>query len=61
MTSRREELRDTSGVEAGFRQAEGRAQTGTSSADDDGIIFMVLMIISCVIQTSQLIGCESSQ
>lgn len=44
--SRREELRNTGSVEAGFRQAEGRTQTGTTSADDDGIVLVVLMAIS---------------
>lgn len=37
----REELGDTGGVEASLGETKGGAQTGSSSADDDGIVLVV--------------------
>lgn len=37
----REELGDTGGVEASLGETEGRAQTSTSSANNDGIVLVV--------------------
>jgi hypothetical protein len=42
VTSGWEELRDTRSVEASLGQTEGSAQTGTASANDDSIVFVVL-------------------
>ena len=42
MASGREELRYTGSVEASFGETEGGAQAGTTSTDDDCIVFMVL-------------------
>lgn len=36
-----EKLRDTSCVEASLSETEGRSQTGSSSADNDGIVLVV--------------------
>ena len=41
MRSGGEELRDTGGVEASFSKAEGRSQTGATSSNDNGIVFVV--------------------
>jgi hypothetical protein len=36
-----EELGDTGRVEASFSKAEGRSQTGATSSDDNGIVFVI--------------------
>lgn len=41
MRTGREELGDTGSVEASFGETEGRAQTSTSSANNDGIVLVV--------------------
>ncbi len=46
MASSREELGDACGLEASLGETEGGAQTGTTSADDDGV---VLVIDDCVV------------
>lgn len=40
-----EKLRDTGSVESSFSKTEGGTQTGTTSTDDDGIVFVVLYTI----------------
>lgn len=42
VTSRREELGNTGSVEASFRETESGTQSGTTSADDDGIVLVIL-------------------
>lgn len=46
MASGREQLGDTSSVEAGLGQTESRTQTSTTSADYDCVVFMVLRSMS---------------
>ena len=46
MASCREELGDACGFETSFGETEGGSQTGTTSADDDGV---VLVIDDCVV------------
>jgi hypothetical protein len=42
VTSGREELGNTSGVETSLGQTEGGTETGTTGTDDDGIVLVVL-------------------
>lgn len=44
VTSGREEFRDTGRVEASLGKTESRAETGTASANDEGIVFVVLRV-----------------
>ena len=41
MRTSREKLGDTSSVEASLSETEGRTQTSSSSANDDGIVLVV--------------------
>jgi len=42
VTSRGEQLGDTSSVESSLGQTEGSAQTGTTGTDNDGIVLVIL-------------------
>lgn len=42
MTSCREQLGNTGGVEASLGQTEGSTQTGTTGTDNDGIVLVIL-------------------
>lgn len=50
MTSCREKLGNTCCVEAGFRKTEGGTQTGTTSTDDYGIVFVILQRSESLVQ-----------
>lgn len=42
VTSRREQFGNTGSVETSFRKTECRTQTGTTSANHDGVVLVVL-------------------
>jgi hypothetical protein len=42
VTSRGEELRNTSSLESSLGKTEGSAQTGTTGTDDDSIVLVIL-------------------
>jgi hypothetical protein len=52
MTSSREELRYAGGVEASLGKTKSRSQTGTTSTNNNRIIFVVLQGISDMCKTS---------
>jgi hypothetical protein len=53
VTSCGKELRDTGSLKPGLRQTKGRAKTGTTGANNEGIVFVVLALVRSPVDNSQ--------